>query len=334
APYIKAIFTSSPYKFPFSIADESVQSQNGLVGALSAVFDLSEENFTAENVLQLLDWQYIKHRFDILDATLIRKVVNDANVRFGIEGNLSDDTIHVSWMNGINRIRYGICMVGEEEYQGDKHSFYPLDRVEGDESHQLIRFSHFVKVLSSNIRDRKAERTLVEWGDYIISTATNIIYHADEEEDEHFQLLIDYVKKLNLISENIEEKVSFDVFKHSFLNNLSLETRSGNFAVGGITFCSLIPMRSIPFKVVAVLGLDFDKFPRKEVPLNFNLMQLKVKRGDRNIKDNDKHLFLETILSAQEHLYLSYVGKSSKDNSVLPPSAIVDELIDYIASGT
>ena len=334
APYIKAIFTSSPYKFPFSIADESVQSQNGLVGALSAVFDLSEENFTAENVLQLLDWQYIKHRFDILDATLIRKVVNDANVRFGIEGNLSDDTIHVSWMNGINRIMYGICMVGEEEYQGDKHSFYPLDRVEGDESHQLIRFSHFVKVLSANIRDRKAERTLVEWGDYIISTATNIIYHADEEEDEHFQLLIDYVKKLNLISENIEEKVSFDVFKHSFLNNLSLETRSGNFAVGGITFCSLIPMRSIPFKVVAVLGLDFDKFPRKEVPLNFNLMQLKAKRGDRNIKDNDKHLFLETILSAQEHLYLSYVGKSSKDNSVLPPSAIVDELIDYIASGT
>src|SRR5690606_25973970 len=131
----------------------------------------------------------------------------------------------------------------------------------------------------------------------------------------------------------VPEKVGFDVFKHSFLNNLSLETRSGNFASGGITFCSLIPMRSIPFKVVSVLGLGFDKFPRKEVPLNFNLMQQNAKRGDRNIKDNDKHLFLETILSAQEHLYLSYIGKNSKDNASLPPSAIVDELIDYIASG-
>lgn len=334
APYIKGIFTSAPYKLPFSIADESMQTQNGLVGALSALFDLTEENFTAENVLQLLDWEYIKNRFALSDATLIRKVVNDANVRFGIEGNLSDDTVHVSWMNGIHRIMYGICMVSDDEYQSDSYRFYPMDRVEGDESLELIRFSHFVTVLSANIRDRYAERTLVEWGDYILSTVSNIIYQSEDDDNEHFQLLADYVKKINVISENVPEKVGFDVFKHSFLNNLSLETRSGNFASGGITFCSLIPMRSIPFKVVAVLGLGFDKFPRKEVPLNFNLMQLKAKRGDRNIKDNDKHLFLETILSAQEHLYLSYIGKSSKDNSLLPPSAIVDELIDYIASGT
>ena len=334
APYIKGIFTSAPYKLPFSIADESMQTQNGLVGALSALFDLTEENFTAENVLQLLDWEYIKNRFALSDATLIRKVVNDANVRFGIEGNLSDDTVHVSWMNGIHRIMYGICMVSDDEYQSDSYRFYPMDRVEGDESLELIRFSHFVTVLSANIRDRYAERTLVEWGDYILSTVSNIIYQSEDDDNEHFQPLADYVKKINVISENVPEKVGFDVFKHSFLNNLSLETRSGNFASGGITFCSLIPMRSIPFKVVAVLGLGFDKFPRKEVPLNFNLMQLKAKRGDRNIKDNDKHLFLETILSAQEHLYLSYIGKSSKDNSLLPPSAIVDELIDYIASGT
>src|SRR5690606_2547636 len=73
APYIKGIFTSAPYKLPFSIADESMQTQNGLVGALSALFDLTEENFTAENVLQLLDWEYIKNRFALSDATLIRK---------------------------------------------------------------------------------------------------------------------------------------------------------------------------------------------------------------------------------------------------------------------
>src|SRR3546814_93582 len=62
-------------------------------------------------------------------------------------------------------------------------------------------------------------------------------------------------------------------------------------------------------------------------------MQQEKRKGDRNIKENDKHLFLETILSAQEHLYISYIGKNTKDNTLLPPSAIVDELIDYIASG-
>src|SRR5690606_10629329 len=94
------------------------------------------------------------------------------------------------------------------------------------------------------------------------------------------------------------------------------------------------PMRSIPFRIVALLGLGFDKFPRKETSTNFNLMQKDKRRGDRNIKENDKHLFLETILSAQEHLYISYIGRNTKDNSILPPSAIVDELIDYIITGT
>src|SRR5690606_12997850 len=212
APYLKGIVTSAPYKLPFSIADESMQTQNGLVGALSALFDLTEENFTAENVLQLLDWEYIKNRFALSDATLIRKVVNDANVRFGIEGNLSDDTVHVSWMNGIHRIMYGICMVSDDEYQSDSYRFYPMDRVEGDESLELIRFSHFVTVLSANIRDRYAERTLVEWGDYILSTVSNIIYQSEDDDNEHFQPLADYVKKINVISENVPEKVGFDVF--------------------------------------------------------------------------------------------------------------------------
>src|SRR5690606_23926135 len=82
-----------------------------------------------------------------------------------------------------------------------------------------------------------------------------------------------------------------------------------------------------------LLGLGFDKFPRKEDPLSFNIMQQEKRKGDRNIKENDKHLFLETVLSAQKYLYISYIGKSTKDNSSLPPSAIVDELVDYITSG-
>jgi exodeoxyribonuclease V gamma subunit len=62
-------------------------------------------------------------------------------------------------------------------------------------------------------------------------------------------------------------------------------------------------------------------------------MEQERKKGDRNVKENDKHLFLETILSAQKYFYISYIGRSSKDNTEQPPSVLVDELIDYIQSG-
>jgi exodeoxyribonuclease V gamma subunit len=82
-----------------------------------------------------------------------------------------------------------------------------------------------------------------------------------------------------------------------------------------------------------MLGLNFDKFPRKDQSVSFDLMETKRQKGDRNIKENDKNLFLESLVAAEDYLYISYVGRNSKDNSDFPPSVLVDELVDYIQSG-
>ncbi|GEO10950.1 exodeoxyribonuclease V subunit gamma [Segetibacter aerophilus] len=333
APYIKAVFNSAPYKFPFTIADESFTISDNLFSALQLVLALSEDNFKAEEVLQLLDSNYIRTRFSITGTDLIRKAVDKANIRFGIEGKKEDETIYVSWKNGIRRIMYGICMSGEEAYDVDGYTTYPLDIAEGEDSFELIRFSHFAEVLISTIEDRRHVRTITEWGEYIEQVIDKLIYQTEDNNDEDYQLLLRNLEKLYALNDVVKDKISFDVFKHSFLNSLTTETRSNAFASGGITFCSLIPMRSIPFKVVALLGLNFDKFPRKETRVSFNLMELEKRKGDRNVKENDKHLFLETLLSAQQYLYISYIGRNSKDNTVMPPSVLIDELIDYIQSG-
>ena len=333
APYINAIFGSAPYKFPFNIADESIQNEDGILGALDAILQLNEDNFKAESVLQLLEWSYISRRFKITDKELIRKAIRAANIRFGMEGRLEDDTIYVSWENGLNRIMYGMCMLSEHEITMGEKSFYPIDIAEGEQAFELIRFTHFVKVLMQLIKAQAKERSLVEWGEYILQVVDQLLFQSEDEEDEDNHLVINYIDRINLVGENVKEKISFEVFRHNFIGNISGEKRTGNFALGGITFCSLIPMRSIPFKVVALLGLGFEQFPRKEVPSNLDLMQLDKRRGDRNTKENDKHLFLETVLSAQQHLFISYQGRSSKDNAHMPPSAVVDELVDYILSG-
>ncbi|MBD0333018.1 MAG: exodeoxyribonuclease V subunit gamma, partial [Chitinophagaceae bacterium] len=320
APYIKAVFNSAPYKFPYTIADESFTISNNLFSTLQSVLALSEENFKAEEVLQLLDSSYIRNRFSITDIDLIRKAVDLANIRFGIEGQKEDDSIYVSWKNGIRRIIYGICMSGEDEYMADGYPTYPLDIAEGEDSFELIRFCHFAEVLISTIEERKNVKTITEWGEYIEQVVDKLICQTEESNDVDYQQLLQNLEKLYLLNDIVTDKLSFDVFKHSFVNSLSAESHSGTFATGGITFCSLIPMRSIPFKVVALLGLNFDKFPRKETRVSFNLMEQEKRRGDRNVKENDKHLFLESILSARKYFYVSYIGRSSKDNTVLPPS--------------
>ncbi|MGI8636189.1 MAG: exodeoxyribonuclease V subunit gamma, partial [Segetibacter sp.] len=167
APYIKAVFNSAQYKFPFTIADESFTISDNLFSALHSILALSEDNFKAEEVLQLLDSNYIRTRFSLSDLELIRKAVDKANIRFGIEGRMEDETIYVSWKNGIRRIMYGICMSGEDEYKLDGYTTYPLDIAEGEDSFELIRFCHFAEVLISTIEERKYARTITEWGEYI-----------------------------------------------------------------------------------------------------------------------------------------------------------------------
>ncbi len=332
APYIKAIFHNAPYKFPFTIADESYTTNDSIASSLLSVLSVNQQNFKAEFILQLLDSSYIRNRFGLTDVSLIRKVVDQANFRFGMEGNKEDDSLLVSWKYAAHRILYGICISGGEEYFIEENSFFPLDSLEGNESLEIIRFCHFMEVLIQSIEQRRIVRTLSEWVAYVEKVLQNLVFDATEKEDEDYEILMNQLLQYNGVSALATEKVSYQLFYHSFQNSISSTVKTGSFASVGITFCSLIPMRSVPFKVVALLGLNFDKFPRKENQVSFNLIDKERRKGDRNVKDNDKHLFLETLLSAQKFLYISYLGQSVKDNTSIPPSALVDELVDYIQS--
>lgn len=330
APYIRAVFKSAPYSFPFIIADEHISVNEGFFNSLQAIMNLNSDEFKAEEILQLLELGYIRQRFGITNVDLIRQAVNTANIRFGISGSELDESVTLSWENGLKRIMYGICMSDPVEYLGDGYGFYPLDLAEGASALELVKFTHFIQVLISVCSEQEQNRTLAEWSQYLEDSVRRLLFTGANDDDADYLLFRDYLERLNLISETMGEKVSFNVFRQSFINEMEGETRPGNFISGGITFCSLIPMRSIPFKTVAILGLNYDKFPRKESPVTFDLMKAQPKPGDRDVRENDKHLFLETVLSAKERLYISYIGRNSKDNTVQPPSALIDELLDYI----
>jgi exodeoxyribonuclease V gamma subunit len=333
APFIHAVFENAPYKFPFNIADESLSTGNNLFSALHALLNIDEDNFSGEKVTELLDNQYIRKRFDITDLDLVRKAVLSANIRFGWEGNYEHDTRYVSWNYGLQRLLLGICIGNDDPYNFNNELLNPVDNFEGDQAYEVVRFIHFVRTLRKFIVKREGIKMMKEWIEDLKELVDEMIFESGEKEDDDFHLFIDYTERMAGDKMLAEIQVSFDAFKKGFVEKLSTEKRKHSFIKGGVTFCSFIPMRSIPFKVVAMLGLDFDKFPRKESQISFSLFKKNQSRGDRNVKENDKHLFLETLLSAREYLYLSYKGNSTKDGAALPSSSLLEELVDYVIKG-
>lgn len=134
-------------------------------------------------------------------------------------------------------------------------------------------------------------------------------------------------------SAEFEEPVELAVVLEQLTGNLSQDQFGAGYLTGGVTFCALKPMRSIPAKVICLLGMNDTSFPRTSAELSFDLMAQKRQLGDRSSREDDRYLFLETLISARDRLYISYVGQSIKDNSEAPPSVLVSELLDYIAQG-
>ena len=133
---------------------------------------------------------------------------------------------------------------------------------------------------------------------------------------------------------NLDEKISLSIVTDFLSSHFSQGDASRQFMVGQVTFCSMLPMRSIPFKVIAVLGLNDGEFPRQRQPLGFDLMsQAKTRLGDRSRRGDDRYMFLEAIISARQALYLSYQGRNIKNNNEKQPSLVLKELMDYLSQG-
>ncbi|MFN8640830.1 MAG: hypothetical protein U0802_03915 [Candidatus Binatia bacterium] len=118
--------------------------------------------------------------------------------------------------------------------------------------------------------------------------------------------------------------------RHVLEDALAADAAPFGFLTGAVTLCELVPMRTVPFRVVALVGLSDGVFPRAVRPLAFDLMARHPQPGDRTPRDDDRYLFLEALLSAREHLLITYVGRSITDNAELPPSVVVSELLDAI----
>ncbi len=154
------------------------------------------------------------------------------------------------------------------------------------------------------------------------------------------KLLQDLLSSLRAIVPDIKhtEDVEYLVIK-SWIDDFLTEQRvSSNFLSKGITFCQLLPMRSIPFKVVCLLGMNDGQFPRFDENISFDILRNekykdRLPRCIRSKRDDDRYLFLESIISAKEYLFISYQGQSPIDLSSKEPSIVVNELLEYIEQG-
>jgi exodeoxyribonuclease V gamma subunit len=342
APYIHAVFdtpSDQSKRIPVSIADRSIRRESEIIDTFLAILDLCGSRFGASQVVSILESPSVQRRFGLVetDLGLVQRWVKETRIRWGIDGESRDrmglgSFMENTWMAGLERLLLGYAMPGQDERMFNE--ILPYDQIEGGETLVLGNFLEFATELFSHVRSLTRPRTLDEWA----KTLTRLLdgfFLPDEDTEREMQALRRMLNGLADFQEisGFEQEITVKVITYHLGHALDREGFGLGFMTGGVTFCAMLPMRSIPFKVICLVGMNSDAYPRQTKPLGFDLMVRHPKPGDRSRRNDDRYLFLEAILSAREKLYISYVGQNIQDNSLIPPSVLVNELMDYIEQG-
>ena len=342
SPFIQAVFSvppDDPRFIPFSIADRGVRQESQLAEIFLSLLDFQGSRFGVSKVMAVLESPGVQKRFSLSeeDLGLIHRWVRDTRIRWAVdeEGRKKlglPEFRENTWRAGLERMLLGYAMPvqGEKMFKG----ILPYDKIEGGDAQALGNFAAFSESLFALAGELDGARTLMEWED-LLTKVLDDFFLADEDTERDIlfirRVLRDLGKKQEL--SGFDEKCPLGVIKSHLGACLEKEGFGYGFLTGGLTFCAMLPMRSIPFRVIGLLGMNDDVYPRQARSLGFDLMAKKPKPGDRSRRIDDRYLFLEAILSAREKLHISYVGQSIQDNSIRPPSVLVSELLDTIDEG-
>lgn len=327
------------HELPHNIVDLPVRGESRIAEAIDLLLGLPSSRFTRKDVLKLVTHPSIMASFPEGSRDDFIAWCEALGIVYGIDRRHQSDTYIdkdvLNWDQGLKRLALGAFMSGERE--GDDRLFrqgddtYLVENLPSDELETSGRFGLFVRSLLSDARDAaRAHMTLPAWVDFMNALVAT---YAEPRTPEDEQVWRRCVRAIGALGETAlgGKKVSYTTALQLVRARLAaLSGRRGQYLVDGVTVSSFLPMRAIPFKVIFAAGLGEGNFPAADRRNHLDLRRAQHRAGDVSRRDEDKYLFLETLMCARERFYVSYVARDELTGERLEPSSVVLELIETL----
>lgn len=325
---------------PYSIADSSLRIEP-MMQLLQWLLTLPTADIGLSDWHAMFELDAVKAKFQLseTDVESLHQWLLKAGVRWGLDANDRSERHQLpqginanSWLFGLDRLLLGYAC-GETGLAWQ--SILPTSAATGSSADLLGALAEWLKAIRIAQALLSHELPPAIWGCYLEEV---LQLFFDESHDLASQRwLTRFRSGLNRWLSACElgqfqQKLPLSVVAKAWLDNIDdAQSLQRPFLSGGVQFATLMPMRAIPFKVICLIGLNERDYPRQQVKQDFDLMALagQWRAGDRSRRYDDRYLFLEAILSARQQLYLSWTGRSIRDDQHRAPSILVSQFIDY-----
>ncbi|PIV35492.1 MAG: exodeoxyribonuclease V subunit gamma [Lysobacterales bacterium CG02_land_8_20_14_3_00_62_12] len=337
---VPAVFGSPEYAalLPYRISDHSVKAGHPLLGLMASLLGLGESRFAVSEVLSMLEQPALARRFglDPDQADQLLPWLADAGVAWGLDGAFNfdvgggQDDRH-TWAAALDRLWLGYCHGRDDQIYGERAA---VAAAEGQRALVLAAVDGLLGVLGSARRDLSRPRPMAQWARWW-NRLLDALLLVDSDDREAASALQRGREMAARCAENaalggLDEAIGWPLWRDLLNAELERVTSSAALPVGGILVTGMVPFRALPFRVVAILGLNDGEFPRHPGGEELDLSLLEPRPDDRRQRDEDRYLFLESIMSARTALYMSYLGEDQRDGSARPPATPLRELLDHL----
>ncbi len=344
APHINAVFGQYPRDdqryIPFTIADQGMRHRHPVLVALEYVLTLNLHRATASEVLDLLQVEAIQQRFALTqqDVAQLQIWLHEAGVRWGLHEQhrqalgLPAAEGRNSWWFGLRRMLLGYALGEQNESYSAWQNDEPYPEVGGLAANAAGALQQLVRVLDQAFALTTEALSPGQWSEHLQALMSKLFVAKDDADELLLSRLSKQLEAWVAATEaaDFNEPVPLTVVVESWLSRVDEHQLNQRFLAGSVNFATLMPMRAIPFKGVFLLGMNDGDYPRQRKPFDFDLMAHDSRPGDRSRREDDRYLFLEAMLSARQWLYLSWCGRSIKDNTEKPPSVLVSQLREHL----
>lgn len=324
------------HRLPVRLADRALRQVNPLLDTVATLLELADARLTATQVLDLAGTEPVRRRFRFDDDALdrLRELVVNAGVRWGLDaehrgpfalGGFPQNT----WSAGLDRMLLGVAMD-----EADRHHLgtaLPLDDVGSSDVDTVGRFAELVERLAAVLAGLRGERTLAQWGaaltaglDALTTTTPTDAWQAAQARAELAEVAASAGPHAATVPLGLPD------VRGLLTDRLRGRPTRANFRTGTLTVATLVPMRSVPHRVVCLLGLDDGAFPRAGEPDGDDVLARDPRVGERDPRSEDRQLLLDAIGAATEHLVVVHSGADERTGVRRPPSVPVGELLDAL----
>jgi exodeoxyribonuclease V gamma subunit len=348
-PFIKMVFLQPASLLDVQIMDLHLAAQSPLAQGFLHLIELPFGSWDAHSLLHLFQIEPFqkKHSLSSEEIEIFEEWVIENGVNWGhdvehrrlilrqrhCEKDMVESNPAGTWEFGIDRLLAGLIY---DASHTDHLSIAPYANISFSQADLLGKSIALVRSLHQDLAPLADGtcKSLADWSTYLQMLLNKYFENSDSEENHEIDLN-SMIATFREASQAIPKACfSFISLKNHLETALSKTTaifRETHFSA--IRFCSILPMRTLPAKVIVWMGMHEGAFPRQDQTSSLNLLADNPKADFMPSQtDFDRYLFLESLLSAQQYFILSYLNYSSTDGQEQTFSIMTAELLNYLDS--